>query len=79
MIKNQLPVDAIYAALVAWGNYNNNGADDLVYSSCVPLHHEIDFSAGMTPQDTQMSFPVFAPKTPSAPNDSCWDVADGLI
>ena len=31
------------------------------------------------PQDTQMAFPVFAPKTLSAPNDSCLDVAEAFI
>ena len=34
---------------------------------CLPLNHEIDAHVNMTPQDAQMTFPVFAPKMPSAP------------
>ena len=51
----------------------------VLYGPCLPLRHEIDDHAIMTPQNKQMAVLVFAPKMGSVPNVDCWDSAGGLV
>ena len=56
--------------LSEWDWIETTAANTSRWSSMIPcatLHHA---HVKMTPKDAQMAFPILAPKTPSAPNDS---------